>query len=194
MTTREAAESRIVGCDTGPENSAYVVLVGSAIGEHGWIPNAELQQKLAIGLADDAILAIETLHPRGEPVSMQAMDAQLWAGRFISEVERRGTPFVCVDERDGRFAASGNQCATAKHVRIGLQNLFGEDQQKPCECGDGTVPGARGPKKCPTCKGRKFVTVAGPLAGLGEHERCALAAALYVQQSRGVTLTITQRT
>lgn len=175
---------RILGCDPGPERSAYALLENGVPKEHGWVANEDLLVMVASdGPAFRYHLAIETLHPRGEPVSSQAMGGQLWAGRFI---QAAGVPFTCVDPFDARFAATGNPKATDKHIRIGLLNIFGEDRQVECECGCGRVSGKRQgtTKICPKCKGEKFITVPGPLATFNEHERSALAAAFYVWQKR----------
>jgi hypothetical protein len=172
----------LLGIDPGPERSAYAILDDGVPGAHAWLANDHLLCMLAHGFHQGRKLCIETLHTRGEPVSQQAMNAQLWAGRFI---QAACGPFECVDERDGRFAASGNQCAKEKHVRIGLENQFGEDRQVEClNCINGRVSGAKAgrTKQCPKCKGTRVVRLAGPLSGFNEHERSALAAALYVYQ------------
>lgn len=174
--------SRVLGIDPGPERSAYAELQDGVLTPiHGWIPNEELRFALMNGLARGGHLAIETLYPRAEPVSRDAMFGQLWAGRFI---EVAGVQFTCIDDDDSRFAATGNQRATPRDVRIGLQNIFGEDKQVACDCSGGRVVGKRfgTTKICPRCKGEKYVTVPGPLASFGEHERSALAAALWYHQ------------
>lgn len=182
-----STEVSIVGIDPGPTHSAFVVLQNGKIkpDEYGWLENEELRKLLAEAAPNEfryALidhLAIETLHPRAEPVSLLAMQAQLWAGRFI---EAAGVEFTCVDERDARFEATGNPSAKNKDVFVGLLNIFGEDRQVACQCGTGVVAGAREgkTKKCPVCKGRQYVVVPGPLAGMNEHCRSALAAAYRV--------------
>lgn len=183
MGNTTMAEVKILGIDPGPERTAYALLRNGKPGVHDWFPNEGLLAMLLDHGADGCHLAIETLHPRGEPVSRQAMLGQLWAGRFI---QAAGAPFTCVDDDDARFAASGKPGATARDVRIGLLNIFGEDKQRPCDCNDGRVPGKRAgtTKICPRCHGDKWITVPGPLASFGEHERSALACALYVWQNR----------
>lgn len=170
-------EVTIIGLDPGPERSAFAALTDGKLGAHGWLPNEEVL--FYVTTTQFQHLAIETLHPRAEPVSLLAMQAQLWAGRFI---EAAGVSFTCIDERDARFEATGNPSATNKDVRHGLLNIFGEDHQEACQCDSGKVPGKReGTMKiCPACKGERFVTVRGPLADYNEHERSALAAAYRV--------------
>jgi hypothetical protein len=171
----------VIGIDPGPEHSAYATIYASGKpGPFNWIEN-NIMLGFLKGLDCDH-LGIETLHPRGEPVSLQAMQGQLWAGRFI---EALGVPFTCVCERDAAFACTGTMQAKAANISQGLKNIFGEDRRVPCGC-DGTVPGKRGPKKCPRCKGKRFVTEKGPLAGANEHVRSALAVAYYVWQKRRV--------
>lgn len=178
--------SVIVGLDPGPEHSAIVCLNGMTISDSAWLPNCEVLTRLTQTLSVSKVLAIETLHTRAEPVSQQAMDGQLWAGRFIQVAEHWMATVVKVDERDSRFAATGKRASTIADVKMGLLNIYGADQQAPCNVckASGNVPGVRGPKKCQTCKGRKFVIEPGPLHGLNEHERMALCAALHVQQQR----------
>lgn len=174
---------KILGVDPGPDRSAYALLENGIPRGHDWIDNERLLAMIVGGGASGCHLAIETLYPRGEPVSRDAMVGQLWAGRFI---QAAGVPFTCVDDDDSRFAASGKPGAKAKDVSAGLKNIFGEDRQEPCDCQDGRVCGKRpgSTKICPRCHGEKYITKPGPLAGYSEHERSALAAALFVWQKR----------
>ena len=180
------SERTIVGCDPGSENSAVVMLCGPAILQSLWLPNASILTWLDDTLDEDTVLAIETLFPRAEPVSREAMEGQLFAGRCIQIADQRGTPFVKVDVNDAKFTVTGGSphARKDKHVRLGLLNIFGDSRQVPCDncCGTGGVRGTRGPKKCPVCKGRQFIVQPGPLHGLNEHCRSALAAAYHVQQ------------
>ena len=186
MSTRDA--KMICGIDPGNEYSAFVTLAGlmNTVSGHAWESNCELLQRIVHAEFDGSVIAIETLHTRGEPVSQMAMDAQLWAGRFIQAADMRGIRCIKIDERQSRFAVTGFDHANDGAVRIGLLNQFGEDTQEQCaKCiGSGQAMGARAPKKCPTCKGRKFVKVPGPLSGFNEHERSALAAAMVIVNRR----------
>jgi hypothetical protein len=80
------------------------------------------------------------------------MMGMLWAGGFIMAA---GVPFSWIDDGDSRLAASGKPGATARVVRIGLLNIFGEDKTRPCDCTDGRVAGKRlGTTKIwPRCSG-----------------------------------------
>lgn len=178
---------RIVGVDPGDKRSAYVLLVDGYPSEHGWTQNETLLQMLSEDYVGFGILAIETLHPRGELASRQAMETQLWAGRFIqATVKASGGQrrFIQVAEYDSRCAVTGRTNATNAQVRQALLDKFGDTRQEPCgNChSGGVVMGTRGPKKCPCCKGRKYLRLPGPLDGFNEHERSAIAAGLYYWQ------------
>lgn len=179
---------RIVGVDPGDERSAYVVLLNGQPDTHGWIPNSELLEMLRDDYVGYGIMAIETLHPRHELASREAMETQLWAGRYVEAVSMAGTSFqqrwVQVAEYDSRCAVTGRTNSTNAQVREALLSLFGGDRKEACDrChASGTVMGVRKPKKCPQCKGNKFVRVPGLLSGYGEHERSALAAAYWYFQ------------
>lgn len=187
---------RIVAIDPGSERSAYVFLDDGVPGAHAWLANDHLLDLLAKGFHEGRLLAIETLFPRAEPVSRDALAGQLWAGRFIQAVLMSGqngqvvesARFICVDPGDSRFCVTHNPQAGDKHIRVGLLNIFGDKRQEPCDCGDGREPGKRPgtTRVCRKCGGERFVTVPGPLDGFNEHERSALAVAVYVHEKRSL--------
>lgn len=205
---------RILGIDPGSERSGYVLLVNGVPDEHGWVLNMQLLQRLRDGFADGAHLAVETLHPRGELASRDAFETQLWAGRYVEAADQRGTQHTKIDPLDSRLAVTGRSNAKDGEVKQALIDMFGGNAQAiggvrcpdcndgkvwhtgPCnECAaTGELSGARGPKRCHVCKGRKQVRERitcetckgthmlhppGVLAGFNNHEYSALAAAVY---------------
>jgi hypothetical protein len=165
---------RILGLDPGSEHSAFVFLEDAQVLEHGWVRNGQLLQRLRDGFAIGSHLAIETLHPRGELASLDAMETQLWAGRFVEIFDLRGDTFTKIDPMDARIAVCGKSGVKDREIKQALINRYGGDQKAiggvrcpncndgkvwhlgPCpDCGQaGEVQGPRGPKKCPRCKGR----------------------------------------
>ena len=74
-----------------------------------------------VGLVEH--VAIETLHPRGMPTSIEEMQTQFWAGRFVQAI---GLPFTQIDRKDEKMTLCG-RCAkvTDANIRAALIDLFG---------------------------------------------------------------------
>ena len=174
---------RIVGVDLGPEFSAYTYLDGTAIVTHEYCHNRSLLETLRAGFPH-AIVALESPQAQDRPLGKMLRDTIILAGRVIEVLETRSISYKEVDERDVALWLTGNRSATNAAVRQSLLDRYGDKSQQPCaDCrSTGKVQGVRGPKKCPACKGEKFIRVPGPLSGMNEHERSALAAATYVSE------------
>lgn len=174
----------ILGLDLGPEHSAYTVLHGAVIGDHAWIGNERFLDLLRGDLAVGQLTVLESPQPQDRPLGRMLRDTIVLAGRVIEIFKLRGLPLVEVDECDARCWLCGSRSSNNSALRQALLDEFGDTRQVPCgDCNStGAAAGARGPKKCPTCKGSKFVRIPGPLSRLNEHERSALAAALYYRQ------------
>lgn len=171
---------KYLGIDPGYQYTGYCELIDGAIGEHGWIPNDTMLGMLRQGYADDATAVIESPQAQDRPLGKQLRDTIWWAGRFVEAIDNRATPYQECEERDIALWLTGSRSADNSALKQALKDHFGDATQQPCECRTGFVPGARGQKRCPSCKGEKFLKLPGPLHGLNEHELSALGATLCV--------------
>lgn len=74
---------KLIAIDPGNVQSAYVVLDGSNILEHGILPNDELLTLLGDGLVEQTCpLAIEMVASFGMAVGKEVFETVWWTGRF----------------------------------------------------------------------------------------------------------------
>lgn len=179
---------KILAIDPGPEYTAFVFVNGLVIGARGWTKNENVLRHLREGspradLAKD-ITIIESPQAQDRPLGKLLRDTILWTGRYIEALDRRLEAYREVDERDVALWLTGNRGANNGAVLQSLKDHFGDTQEKPCYNCDATgrVAGVRTTKNCPSCGGKKFLKIPGPLAGLNEHERSCVAAAVYWQR------------
>ena len=176
--------TKLFAIDPGPERSAYCALFDGQIVEHDWIDNESMVLKLRNGF-NAFHYVLESPQAQDRAFGKLFRDTVIWAGRFIEAIECRGWPLREVDERDVRTWIVGSRTATNAALYQALKDYFGDTSDQPCgQCTDGQVPGKRAGtfKKCGACKGERFRRVPGTITKLNEHERSAVAAALYVWQ------------
>lgn len=187
---------RLLAIDPGSDYSAYVVFDSGVPTKGEWLLNSQLLQMIREGLTAGMVLAIETLHPRGELASRDAMTTQLWAGRFIEAAEHNWqTRHVIIDPNDARVAVTGDTKSKDKHIRQAIIDYYGGDNAAiggvkcPACKGNGWV--GRGRPTCEACQGRKWLHPPGVLHRLqNNHFWSAMAAGLCYwqrQQSRKAT-------
>lgn len=172
----------ITAIDVGPGRSAWCELRHGAIGKHGWIENEAMRHVIAD--ANSSVIVLESPQAQDRPLGKLLRDTIWWAGRFAERAEIYGYELVEAEERDVAFWLTGNRSAGNPAVLQSLKDAFGDKTEQRCpDCsGSGTEAGVRGPRKCSRCAGRKFLNVSGPLKGMNEHERSALAAAYWYFQ------------
>ena len=174
--------SKILAIDIGPEFSAYCRLdSGNLIRGHNWFGNDAMLTYVREEHGRGSIAVIESPQAQDRPLGKLLRDTIWWAGRFAEALDSTGVEWHEAEERDVALWLTGNRSASNPAILQGLKDVFGDKTKQPCgECGSaGSVRGSRGLKKCPACKGNKFLTLPGPLAGMNEHERSALAAAWW---------------
>ena len=182
MTT--TLTTRLIAIDVGPESSAYCFLEGGDIGTHAWVENAVMLEVIAASSSYSYTIVLESPQAQDRPLGKQLRDTIWWAGRFAERADACGCELVEAEERDVAFWLTGNRSANNPAILQSLKDAFGDksEQRCPdCHC-SGVEAGVRGPRKCSRCNGRKFLTVPGPLKGMNEHERSALAAAWWYWQ------------
>ena len=175
----------ILGIDVGPERSAYCELTDArTIGRHAWVENSELLDFLVCDSTGHVIL--ESPQAQDRPLGKLLRDTIFWAGRFYECASACGRKVIEAEERDVAFWLTGNRSAGNPAVLQSLKDQFGDRAEIPCAACSmtGQMAGKRPGtfKQCERCKGEKFVVVAGPLKGMNEHERSALAAAYWYWQ------------
>lgn len=181
MTSRSAT-NLILGIDPGPEMTATCCIDDKAnILSPRWIANEMLLTGIREGMADCGTVLIESPQAQDRPLGKQLRDTIWWAGRFAEALDQRGLTWIEAEEYDVRLWLTGNQCGNNAALFAALKQRFGDKQTVKCErcIGGGKIAGSRGLKNCQHCKGRGMTTIAGPLAGLNEHVRSALAVAVW---------------
>jgi hypothetical protein len=165
--------------------SAYCHLFDGTICECDWVENAELMTFIR-HYPDTFTLVMESPQAQDRPLGPQLRDTIIMAGRIIELASQRKIPLVEADERDVAFWLTGNRSAGNPAVLQALKDQFGESRERICNAcnGTGVQPGVRRAttKKCVGCRGKLLIKEPGPLAGLNEHIRSALAAAWWYHQ------------
>jgi len=153
----------ILAIDPGTDESAYVVLDGHLLAQHGIVPNDEMLCIIAdvYGNEEADVMVIEKPEGRGMPVGQSTLDTAFAAGQFWETWRgNKGTLF----RRQVKMCLCGNMNAKDKNVDCVVANRFGgEDKRR-----------AKGTKKHK-----------GPLYGIHDDEWAALAVALTWQETKG---------
>jgi len=145
---------RLIAIDPGTTQSAYVVMDGATVVEHGIVPNLDMLDVLADAYAnlDVEHMAYEMVACYGMAVGREVFETCVWIGRFVQVFRGEATPIY-------RTEVKSRLCHSAKakdaNIRQALLDLYG-----------GKVA-AIGKKKTP-----------GPLYGIHSHEWAALAVAV----------------
>ena len=119
---------RILAIDPGPMQSAYIVLDGARVLEHGIVENVEFRQLLALRAMDPAIdaCAIEMIASYGMPVGAEVFETCVVIGRLL-EIWKRW--HAADPARLPRLAVKQALCHDSRakdaHIRAALIDHFG---------------------------------------------------------------------
>ena len=176
----------ILACDPGPERTGWCELHDGVIGPHGWDANDEVLLVLRNGMTE--LFVIESPQAQDRPLGPALRNTIWWTGRYIEALDSRGETWREVEEREIACWLTGSSSPDNSAIKQELKNIFGDKRQVVCTACEGTgqIPGKRGQRSCPTCAGKKFKTVPGPLNGMNEHELSALAVAFVVQKQADI--------
>jgi hypothetical protein len=115
----------ITAIDPGPRLSAYVVLHGAAIVEHGKLHNLALLQMLR-ARETHGPLVVEMIAPYGKIVGREVMETLVWIGRFLEAWPGVGR---LLERKEVKKAlglrAGGSMAATDADVRSALIQRWG---------------------------------------------------------------------
>lgn len=128
----------ILAIDPGSDRSAWVVLDGYDIVDHGLEPNEELLERLRRSYASTAVV-IEWTAPRGMPASAQLFETLWWAGRF-AEAARPST-VERVNRLDVKRHLCGRTAARDSNVIAALIDRYGGIGGKAAAVGTKASPG-----------------------------------------------------
>lgn len=113
----------VLAIDPGTLQSAYVVLCGEVIYEHGIAENQQLLQMIRSGHFDFAeYLAIEMIASYGMAVGAEVFRTCVWIGRFE---EAWGDPFSEVFRKDVKMNVCGSPRAKDANIRQAMLDRFG---------------------------------------------------------------------
>lgn len=113
----------VLAIDPGTLQSAYVVLCGETICQHGIAENQQLLQMIRSGHFDFAeYLAIEMIACYGMAVGAEVFRTCVWIGRFE---EAWGGPFSEVLRRDVKLYVCGSPRAKDANIRQAMLDRFG---------------------------------------------------------------------
>ena len=135
----------ILAIDPGSEQSAWVRYDNE---QHipltfDVFPNMQLREYLHGDFSAANHLAIEYMYPRGQPTSLDELRTQFWAGRFV---EAWGGEWSRIYRHKVKMHICGRSSGVSdSNIRRALIDNFGGDSK------------AVGGKKCPKCKGKKWV-------------------------------------
>lgn len=158
-------EEIIIAVDPGNSETAIVVYDKSLrqIITHGKHPNANLldiiKELHILWPSDTTELVIEMVASYGMPVGRTVFDTCIWAGRFIQAWNRK---YRLIVRKDVKMHLCNSNRATDANIRQALMERYGSDREH-----------AIGTKKTP-----------GPLYGLGNDERAALALAITAAETK----------
>lgn len=190
---------RILAIDPGPKHSGHAMLTNGQIEKSGWSLNPQVLLSLRCPPIADVVV-IESPQAQDRPLGKLLRDTIWWAGRFAEALDRANWDWREAEEPTVRLWLVGNPSASNSALLAALKEHFGNGAEVECHAchGIGKVAGARGDKKCTTCKARGTMTMPGPLAGRNEHERSAIAVALWQWQQmsrrREAALAVTTET
>jgi hypothetical protein len=115
----------ITAIDPGPRLSAYVVLHGAVIVEHGKVPNLKVLQMLRASQTHGP-LVVEMIAPYGKIVGREVMETLVWIGRFLEAWPGVGR---LLERKEVKKAlglrAGGSMAATDADVRSALIQRWG---------------------------------------------------------------------
>lgn len=120
----------VLAIDPGTLQSAYVVLCGEVIYEHGIAENQQLLQMIRGGHFDFAeYLAIEMIACYGKAVGAEVFRTCVWIGRFE---EAWGEPFYEVLRKNVKMHVLGKISVknADTHVKKAMLSRFGESGTK----------------------------------------------------------------
>jgi len=152
----------VIAIDPGPDNSAYVVMVGGKIEDFGIVPTIELVEMLADG-HPGRLAVIEMVASYGMAVGAEVFDTCVKIGMMI-EANRRNTELMY--RREVKMHLCGQIKANDANIRQRLIDMYGPGKEK-----------AIGLKKSP-----------GPLYGFKKDLWAALAVAVTWTQKNGGSL------
>jgi hypothetical protein len=117
----------ITAIDPGPRLSAYVVLHGAAVLEHGKVDNLDLLLRLrAPEYQVNAPLIVEMIAPYGKIVGRETLETAVWVGRYLEAwpgvsrtLERKEVKHALGLKAGGRNAATDADVRSALIVRWG---------------------------------------------------------------------------
>jgi hypothetical protein len=110
----------ITAIDPGPRLSAYVVLHGAAIVEHGKVGNLNLLKTLRAREASGP-LVIEMIAPYGKPVGRETFETAVWIGRYLEAWRGVGRTLERKEVKKALgLRAGGSMAATDADVRSAL--------------------------------------------------------------------------
>jgi hypothetical protein len=125
----------ITAIDPGPRLSAYVVLNGAAILEHGKVGNLQLLQMLRERVSHGP-LVVEMIAPYGKMVGRETFETCLWIGRYLEAwpgvsrtLERKEVKHALGLKAGGKNAATDADVRSALIVRWGGKS--GKRQHPP---------------------------------------------------------------
>lgn len=176
---------RIVGCDPGPYESAYCLLVDGQPEDAGKIDNDALLRLIESSNFGEVRYVIETIFPRGQSVGLETFDTQFWAGRYAQAARTCRHKWEKIDRQDVRFAICGSLATNDSSVRQGLIDHYGGEHKaiggKRCKlCKNGNMGTAKRPLQCTSCGGDGWQYPPGPLKKFAKDMWSALAIALAV--------------
>lgn len=122
MAVREAAGSRILAIDPGPENSAWVEWEDGELVDFGIATNGGM-----LGVCSTAVrgtvVVIEQIRSMGMAVGAEVFDTVHWSGRF----DQASLPnaVVLIPRHKVKSHLCGNQKAKDQNIRQALIDRFG---------------------------------------------------------------------
>jgi hypothetical protein len=128
-------KSRIIGIDTGSEQSGFVVYnpQTNSLCDKYKMENNMLLDHLGMFGVDQHILAIEMVACYGMPVGKNIFDTALWIGRTVQHWVSMKGKFCLVYRMQYKMHFTGNSRAKDSNIRQALIDRFGDKGTKEAQ-------------------------------------------------------------